>query len=321
MRELAFVGLSDDGTSLVLSGPDGSRYTVPCDDRLESAMRRDRTRLGQMEIALDGTTPKDIQQRVRFGQTPEEIAESSGIPLERVLRFAGPVVAERQHVATQAREVELRDGGTSRTLEATVLDALALGGGDPELVEWDAWRRDDGRWSLLASWEPVDAVALGATAALWVFDPAGRTVLADDPASAWLLGERPEPELDAEADSTDTRPHLVGLPSHDETDTWDDDAVDPDAAFTAIVERDSGAEVLDLVDRPPAEPDDVAPLDDLYDTLPGLARPEGKVSRRARRKAARQTPAPAGDVERGQKSRATVPSWDEILFGTRNPES
>ena len=252
MRELAFVGLSDDGTALVLSGPDGTRYTVPCDDRLETAMRRDRSRLGQMEIALDGTTPKDIQQRVRFGQTPEEISESSGIPLERVLRFAGPVIAERQHIAAQAIEVELRDGGTSRTLGATVLDQLALGGADPELVEWDAWRREDGRWSLLASWEPVESVALGATAALWAFDPLGRTIVADDPASGWLLGERPA--LDPEADDTETRPHLVGLPSHDELDAWDDDSVDPDAAFTAIVERDSGAEVLDLVDRPRSNP-------------------------------------------------------------------
>ena len=42
MRELAFVGLSDDGASLMLSGSDGTRYVVPCDERLESAMRRDR---------------------------------------------------------------------------------------------------------------------------------------------------------------------------------------------------------------------------------------------------------------------------------------
>ena len=316
MRELAFVGLSDDGASLMLSGSDGTRYVVPCDERLESAMRRDRTRLGQLEIALDGTTPKDIQQRVRFGQTPEEISETSGIPLDRVLRFAGPVIAERQHIAAQAIEVELRDGSTARTLEATVLDTLALGGADPELVEWDAWRREDGRWSLLATWEPVDSVAVGATAALWVFDPVGRTIVSDDPASGWLLGDRPVSDEDA----TD-RPHLVGLPSHDELDSWDDDSVDPDAAFTAIVERDSGAEILDLADRPPLEPDDSAPLDDLYDTLPGLARPEGKVSRRARRKAARHTPAPVGDVETGGKARATVPSWDEILFGTRNPDT
>ena len=317
MRELSFVGLSDDGTSLVLSSTDGTRYAVPCDERLEAAVRRDRSRLGQLEIALDGTTPRDIQQRVRHGQSPDEIAASSGLALERVLRFAGPVLAEREHVAAQARAVELREGGTSRTLEDRVLDTLTRGGVDVELLEWDAWRREDGRWSLLASWDSVDDAAVGATAALWVYDAAGRTVVADDAASGWLIGDQPTVALE----ESDGRPLLVALPSPAESDAWDDDLDDPDAAFTAIVDRDSGALVVELADRPPVEPDDSSPLDDLYDTLPGLARPDAaRGTRRARRRAARETPAP-GDVQKGSKARAQVPSWDEILFGSRNPET
>jgi hypothetical protein len=314
MRELAFVGLSDDGASLVLSSSDGTRFTVPCDERLDAAVRRDRTRLGQMQIALDGTSPRDIQLRVRHGQTPDDIAASSGLAVERVLRFAGPVLAEREHMAAQAREVELREGGTVRTVGATVLDTLSAGGVDTDLVEWDAWRRDDGRWSLLASWDPVDTVAVGATAALWTFDPVDRTVVPDDPASAWLFGENPTVAV-----ATDGRPFLVALPSGDDDgdEAWGEDTDDPDAALTALVERTSGAQVVDLLDRPPAEPDDSSPLDDLYDTLPGLARPEAvPATRRARRKAAKATdePRPAA------KSRASVPSWDEILFGMRPPE-
>jgi hypothetical protein len=315
MRELAFVGLSDDGVSLVLSSSDGTRYTVPCDERLEAAVRRDRSRLGQLEIALDGTSPRDIQLRVRHGQSPDDIAASSGLPVERILRFAGPVLAEREHMAAQARETELREGGVARTVEATVVDALSSGGVDTELLEWDAWRRDDGRWSLLASWDPVDTVALGATAALWIYDPAGRTVVADDPASAWLFGEQTTVAIE----SADGRPFLVSLPGGDAEgeESWEDDIEDPDAAFTAIVERSSGAEVVELLDRPPAEPDDSAPLDDLYDTLPGLARPEAPpTSRRTRRKAKTAEAAP----KTAAKQRASVPSWDEILFGTRPPE-
>jgi hypothetical protein len=345
MRELSFVGLSDDGSSLVLSSTDGTRYSVPCDERLEAAVRRDRSRLGQLEIALDGTSPKDIQQRIRHGQTPEDIAASSGLAIERVLRFAGPVLAERAHLADQARATELRGGAHVRTLDHAVTTELAAGGVDVELLEWDAWRREDGRWSLLVSWDPVDEVATGATAALWIYDPLGRTLVPDDPAAAWLLGDRPEPEDVAGSDGYDTgdtydtvpvaaehRPHLVGLPApesettdesawHAESGdiTWDDDAVDPDAAFTAIVERDSGARVVDLADRPPAEPADDAPLDDLYDTLPGLARPE-KQGRRARRKAKDGTSSGSGDAAKGTKQRASVPSWDEILFG-RSPDS
>lgn len=321
MRELAFVGLSDDGTSLVLSSTDGTRYSVPCDERLEAAVRRDRSRLGQLQIALDGTSPRDIQQRVRHGQSPEEIAEGSGLPLERVLRFAGPVLAERDHVATQARAVELRDGGTPRSVEQTVTDALARAGVDTDGVEWDAWRREDGRWALLASWDPVEGAVLGAAAALWVYDPAGRTVSPEDSAGAWLLGELPV----ASAVVTDGRPVLVGLPGPGDADDpdvdgWEDDLADPDAALTAIVVRDSGAQVVELHDRPPVEPDDRSPLDDLFDTMPGLARPESRVSRRAKRRASREAPAPTGDAELGTKPRAQVPSWDEILFGSRRSD-
>jgi hypothetical protein len=32
-------------------------------------------------------------------------------------------------------------------------------------------------------------------------------------------------------------------------------------------------------------------------------------------------PATSGDVAKGSKPRAQVPSWDEILFGSRNPET
>ena len=211
MRELAFVGLSDDGTALVLSGPDGTRYTVPCDDRLEAAMRRDRTRLGQMEIALDGTTPKDIQQRVRFGQTPEEISDSSGIPLERVLRFAGPVHRRARSTSPRRRaRSSCATAAPSRTLEATVIDTLALGGADPELVEWDAWRREDGRWSLLASWEPVDGGRARRHRRALGLRP-GRPHRRRRRPGERVAARRPA-RSDPEADDTDTRPHLVGLP-------------------------------------------------------------------------------------------------------------
>jgi hypothetical protein len=113
---------------------------------------------------------------------------------------------------------------------------------------------------------------------------------------------------------------LVGLPSGDDVDHWDDEDVDPDAAFTAIVEREPGADVVELVDRPPVEPEDDAPRDDLYDTLPGLKRPEARKPRLGRRRTTHETPPQSGDAQKGSKPRATVPSWDEILFGARDPE-
>ena len=47
--------------------------------------------------------PKEIQDRIRAGETADEIADAAGIPIERVRRFEGPVLAEREYRAQEAQ--------------------------------------------------------------------------------------------------------------------------------------------------------------------------------------------------------------------------
>jgi hypothetical protein len=267
-------------------------------------------------MPLDGSSPRDIQNRIRHGQTPQDIQATTDLELERIMRFAGPVLAERAHVADQAQSVSLRDTAYEQTLGAIVTQALAAGGADLGTVEWDAWRRDEVHWSILVSWEPVDAVADGATAALFSYNPTDRTIDSDDPASSWLLGEHHEIEDDSTAaESQSIRPVLVAVPTDD---VWDDDNQDADATHTAIIPRDDVTVVglVDLADRPPLEPTDQSVIDDVYDTLPGLEDPAAK----KRRKAARQPRSTRSEAGKGARSRASVPSWDEILFGKGQPD-
>ena len=46
MQNLTFVGLSDDGSALILSAGDGNRYRVPIDERLRSRHRRGQPAVG-----------------------------------------------------------------------------------------------------------------------------------------------------------------------------------------------------------------------------------------------------------------------------------
>lgn len=359
MRELAFAGLTDDGDLLLTAG-DGQQFSLAVDDRLTAAVRGDRPRLGQLSIALEGVSPRDIQTRVRHGQSPEEVAEQSGIALERVLRFAGPPLAEREHVAGLARATEVRHphgGGQLGQLVATSLDDAGV----REEPAWDSWRREDGRWTVIATWVGGgDKLAIGS--ACWTYDSSGRTVVAEDDTSRFLQGEPAEaPDAgralrivadDAEVDVTDgpVEPWAEGgSPDWDrnsgvrrvgdpDTSRWGVNrwgAVDdPDTSRTAVVDRYSG-EVLDLEPGPPSEPGDLTPLDDLLHTMPGLVRPPARTSRRERRKNAKAsveeavTQAPSTEEAaapvapkrtRSNKPRAVVPSWDEILFGSRRPE-
>lgn len=333
MRELAFAGLTDGGDLLLTSG-DGQQYSLTVDERLTAAVRGDRPRLGQLSIALEGASPRDIQARVRHGQSPEQIADQTGIALDRVERFAGPPLAERAHIAALARHTEVRRSEGDEQLEVLVLAVLQGADIEPNELEWDSWRRDDGRWTVLARW-PGGSEELAGGEAAWTYDHAGRSVTPTDAAARVLQGE-PEPVPESEQVR---RMHLV-LAQDGELDldgpaspwgepgpadiaraaaAWDDEE-DPDAALTAVVDRYSG-EVLDLAPGPPAEPD--TSLADLLQTDPGTARTHAKSTRRERRKGTRPAapaPAPAPAKQSGGRSRAVVPSWDEILFGARRPD-
>src|SRR5699024_2808945 len=85
MHELRLVAVSEDGTYLVLADTGHrSRFMLPVDDRLRAAVRGQFSRLGQYEIEVENPLrPKEIQARIRSGETAEAISEISGIPIER----------------------------------------------------------------------------------------------------------------------------------------------------------------------------------------------------------------------------------------------
>ncbi|MFI0350496.1 septation protein SepH [Actinomadura sp. 9N407] len=201
MQELRLVAVSEDGTYLVLATAGrGTRFTLPVDDRLRAAVRGHFSRLGQFEIEVESPLrPKEIQARIRSGETAEEIAESAGIPVERVRWFEGPVLQEREYMAQQAQRVAVRRPGESSPgppLGETVEQRLGRGGVDLEEVEWDSWKCEDSTWRVrlsffdngrphAAEWvfeprrriiSPLDEVAARLTAVEWDDDALGDTV-------------------------------------------------------------------------------------------------------------------------------------------------
>ena len=65
MQELRLVSATDDGAKLLLRSGDGSDFTLVLDERLRAAVRGDRVRMGQLEIAMDlSLRPRDIQARI-----------------------------------------------------------------------------------------------------------------------------------------------------------------------------------------------------------------------------------------------------------------
>ncbi|GII62676.1 hypothetical protein Skr01_27610 [Sphaerisporangium krabiense] len=153
MQELRLVAVSEDGTYLVLATAGrGTRFTLPVDERLRAAVRGNFSRLGQYEIEVESPLrPKEIQARIRAGETAEEIAATAGIPVERVRWFEGPVLQEREYTAQQAQRVAVRLPGESTpgpTLGELVTERLSRRGVPSDEIDWDSCKRDDGLWRI-----------------------------------------------------------------------------------------------------------------------------------------------------------------------------
>ena len=136
-------GLTDDGTRLLLVDGAGLEFTVDVDARLRAALHGDPSRSDTSQQPASTPTrsgpnhsgqgeddgehllrPRDIQARIRAGETPEAVAEAAQTTVEKVMPYAAPVLAEREHVAQRALRASIRRpaasesrlAGTSRTL-------------------------------------------------------------------------------------------------------------------------------------------------------------------------------------------------------------
>ncbi|MBW8729705.1 MAG: DUF3071 domain-containing protein [Terrabacter sp.] len=204
MQHLRLVGVHEDGLHLLLADDEGHHFSVPLDDSLRAAVRRDRPRLGQLQIEISGgLRPKDVQAMIRAGHTAEEVAERAGWPVEKVHRYEGPILAEREHVAGLARQVRLRPRGGSHgaapTLEARVSERLRTREIDAVTARWDSRRTDKGAWTVLL----LFTAGGREREAAWQFDPLARTVSAVDDEARWLSEDE-----DQQAPGPIPAPHL-----------------------------------------------------------------------------------------------------------------
>lgn len=198
MRQLHVVSLSEDGRFVLLGTSKAAKtgdFSVALDAKLAAALRGELPRPGEQQAREIGVTPKEIQARLRAGESPEQIAQAAGVPVARVERFAGPVLSERERITDEARAAYLsrsRRGASRLPLGDAVDAALAETSSlRPESVVWTARRLESGHWLVQVSY-----VARARTrTASWVYEPQTRSVTASDPASAALghVGTEPTP--------------------------------------------------------------------------------------------------------------------------------
>jgi hypothetical protein len=195
MRELRVVGLDIDGKRIICEADgSGEKFTLFPDDRLRAAVRGDKTGSTSSHYASQTNDevpsvlrPKEIQAKIRAGASVEQVAAASGVDVARVERFAHPVLLERSRAAelATASHPVLADGPSVLTLLETVTTSLIARGLGAEDTNWDAWRNEDGRWTVQMAWK----AGLSDNVAHFRFSPGahGGTVTALDDAASELI--------------------------------------------------------------------------------------------------------------------------------------
>jgi hypothetical protein len=354
MRALRFVTLGEGGSELLLTSAEGEEhYVLPIDDALQEALNLDSPRRptpsrhaapdpgddsddaaapapaatrseAPPTPAVDAApaeapiSPREIQVRVRAGETPEDIASEFGMPLERVMRFAAAVLDERIRIADEARRSRARRSGTDSEgklvqFGEAVDDRFRAHGIEPDTVTWDARRREDGEWYLTARWTGGEATH----AAEWLFSRSSRSVSPLDETATDLLSDRP---IRPVTPAARPRPTLVTAPP----------LAHGVVVFPPMPDAETGRlpRVDDVFDQeaPPEGPRDIPPvvpaaasLDFDAPPLPlGITEPEARSAAghpSGIRRNLGVTRREETDEERA--ARARVPSWDDILLGIK----
>jgi hypothetical protein len=300
MAKLTFTGRSKDGKRLLLVDESGQEHTLAIDARLRRALSGAPESNGQLEIPMESSLrPRDIQTRIRAGESPESVAHAAGTSVEKIMPFAAPVMAERAHVAERAQLASVRRRASesgARTLGEAVAAHLRAHNADPGHVDWDAFRREDGRWTLTALYD----VAGRTGAATFSHDPRGNFVTVDDEDARWLVGDA-TPAVPAEPASDD-----LALARQRRLSAIGDDAPLGEDAIEMVGDEGAG---------PAAEGDHATHDSPNETTMEISASPEAGAARSEDDEPAAQAPSEPVAKPAKKRGRASVPSWDEIMFG------
>jgi hypothetical protein len=343
MQSLTVVGREND--LLIVVDASGERFAITIDQALTDQVRRSPS-LGRP--ARQQTSPKEIQAHIRRGLTAQQVADLTGEDISYVERFDGPVLAEREYVVEQARNMLVGQAGADSSATFGDLVGQKLRELDAKDVSWSAWREDTG-WRLEVTFFEGDVEHK----AQWAFDQRKHTLTplnddatvlsTDEPIRGPLIPKlRAVPPASAEDDdehfNTDvfgdmplahTGPLLEPVPygrtgSEPVAGDEDDDAPTANTADLLEVLRRRRGERETAPDHDSDSSRSAHPSTGSIRLVDPDAEPEG-----ASIHSLPVSDGPAED-EAGEeadekpsgpkKNRPEMPSWDDIVFGTRSDD-
>lgn len=344
MQELKVIGVEDG--SLLLASDDGVQYRVEVDETVQSRLRASMPEPGPIRRLA----PREIQAQIRAGMTAEDVARVTGASLEYIKRFEGPVLAEREYVVESALNVPVHIAvetdplASGATFGSVIRERLAEAGATGE--RWASWKEQGGGWIVKLTFTAAEI----ARDARWGFEPKKQSLqpLNQEAVQLSQQGELPPSLI----------PRLRAVPLDERDDARFDSgafAAEPEGdgstvtpvEFTQLefggrpqtTEEPSGthhtADLLEALrrrrgEREPLELDDddqglashpstgvVKLVDVPLDGVPEEPVPANFTSApTAKASGSSGATGPLGK----RRGRASMPSWDEIVFGARSDD-
>jgi hypothetical protein len=337
MQDIRLVG--NDGEYLNLETQGGDKYRLVLDDSLRSAVKRD------LSVQLDAIaiSPREIQDAVRAGSTAEEVSEQNSVPLDYVQKFALTVVDEIGHIIASAQSVRIAveadrysDASQVEFGEVIAERISSLGGSD---ISWSAAKHEGLPWQVSVSYQSN----AGAASARWSFDQR-KLVLSPENELAIKIsaGEvsassaspklRPLDEVFENTQVIDLTPEVTQAPPAPSDSPALRVVSSIEELTKASVEAaEATAQPVDfeIENRKQVvpEPQD-EPLSATADLLEALRKKRADATKAQPVEDAEIESSDAGILEvepeaivaPAKKGRPSMPSWDEIVFGTKTED-
>jgi len=318
MKDIRFLG--SDSDFLLLEDSDGQKFRLLLDDSIRRAIKNEAPQM----LDQPKLTPREIQEEIRVGRSIEEIVQASGAAVDYVMKFAQPVLDELNHAVLNALTVRLEVPGnrftnpTTREFGEIIKARLAASGAGIE--KWSALKAPEHGFFIYCEFE-LDGDQKKAT---WVYDPKRLALIPDnDVAISLSSGDRmapPAPKLRPVqtpasqftsnlADTVEIVRNPSPLPTQSE------------ALVPAVNTISDTSDLLDALrkkrnEREMLEDQDENPHTDFLSLVPDVEEQEPDLEQV-------EPPKPAvapSESSSPKKGRASIPSWDEIVFGTKTED-
>lgn len=313
-RDLRTVGRSEDGESLELHDLDGNIYGLKITDHLRSLVNQP-TQPSLRSVSDETESQisiKEIQARLRAGESMESISRTGHVSMEKIERYSQPILQERSYIISLAQKCEIKKSKV--TLLEAITEKLAPRGVEMKSCEWNTYRNDDGTWQVLLEYPTRD----GKGEAQWRYESFKRRIESDDDGARWILDEEPlrSESVVRPLRGEETPPRLISIRS---TPSPVEAEIPSIASIQRLTESSDHqlSEDLDSDELRPvyesqeeSQEENQEESDELVLDIEGSALDErSSIPRDARRD--------------GVTRKVSIPSWDDIMFGTKkeNPRN